>query len=62
MCHVVRKSRAVGGRGFIDVAGDRRRTDERDRIDLWVDEQRIHGVLVALDDAKDAFGKPGFGQ
>ena len=42
----------------IDVLGDVRRTDEADRRDCGVIEDRIDHFLVAVDDLKDSLGKP----
>ena len=50
---------AVGGAGLVDVAGDRRRPDERDRLDVGVDQQRVHGLLVAVDHVHHAVRKTG---
>ncbi len=48
---------AVLGPFRIDVLGDRRRADERQRLDVWMREQRVHGFLVALHDIEHAIGQ-----
>ena len=45
---------AVAGAGLVDVARDRRRADERDRLDVRVLEQPVDGLLVAVDDVEHA--------
>ena len=48
------------GRGrLVDVAGDRRRADERDRGDARMLEQRVDGHLVAVDDVEHAVRNTG---
>ena len=46
----------------VDVARDRRRADEADRLDVGVGQQRVHRLLVAVDDVEDARRHPGPGQ
>ena len=43
---------AGGGGPRVDVLRDRRRTDERDRANVGMVEQRVHGLL-AVDQADD---------
>jgi hypothetical protein len=50
---------AVGGSGLVDVARDRGGPHERHRLDVGVDEQRVDGLLVAVDDVHDAVGQAG---
>ena len=40
--------------GGIDVARDRRRADEAHRLYVWVRQQRVHRLLVAVDHVEDA--------
>ena len=47
-------SLTVRGAGLVDVARDRRRADERDRVDVRVLEDRVDRDLVAVDDVEDA--------
>ena len=44
---------------LVDVPGDRRGADERDRRDVRVVEQRVDGHLVAVDDVEHAVGQAG---
>ena len=44
---------AVPGAALVDVAGDRRRADERDGLDVRMLQQAVDGHLVALDDVED---------
>ena len=48
-----------GGRRRVDVARDRRRADERDRVDLRMLQQRVDRFLVAVHDVEDAVRQPG---
>ncbi len=43
------------------VARNRGRTDEADRLDVWVFEERIDRLLSALDDIENALWKSGLG-
>ena len=45
------------GRRLVDVAGDRGRPDERDRLHVGVGEQRVDGLLVAVHDVEHAVGQ-----
>ena len=49
---------AVARAGLVDVAGDRRAADERDRVDIRMGQERVHRFDVALHDVEDAVGKP----
>ena len=44
----------------VDIFGDRRRAHEAHRPDVRIVEDRIDGLLVAVDDVEDARRKPGF--
>ena len=46
---------------FVDVARDRGRADERDRLDVGVREQPIDRDLVAVHDVEHTRREPGFG-
>ena len=46
---------------LVDVARDRRRADERHRLDVGVLEQRVDRDLVAVHDVEHAGREPGFG-
>ena len=50
------------GRRLVDVLGDRRRADERDRSDVRMLQERIHSDLVAVHDVEDSGGHAGFGE
>jgi hypothetical protein len=52
---------AVGGSALVDVLRDRRRADEGDGGDVGVLEDRVHGLLVAVDDVEHALGQTGLG-
>ena len=49
---------AVRRAGLVDVLRDRGRADERHRLDVGVREQRVDGLLVAVDDADTPSGSP----
>ena len=50
---------AVRRARLVDVLRDRGRADERHRLDVGVRQQRVDGLLVAVDDLHDAVGQPG---
>ena len=51
---------AGGGCGAVHVLRDRRRADEAHRRDVFVGEQRIDRLLVAVDDVQHPGRHPGF--
>jgi hypothetical protein len=53
---------SIGGAGLVDVAGDRRRTDEADRLDVGMFEECVDRLLAALNDVEDSLREPGLGQ
>ena len=48
---------SVRGAGGVDVVRDGRRADEANRLDIRVCQDRVHGLLVAVDDVEDAGGQ-----
>ena len=48
----------VGGAGLIDVARDRGRPDEADRLDRRVGQQLVHRGLIALQHVEHPGGRP----
>ena len=50
----------VGGAAAVDILGDVGRSDEADRLDVRMVEDRVDHFLVAVDDVEDAVGKAGF--
>ncbi len=50
---------AVGGGGLVDILGDGRRADERDRLDGGMAEECIHRLASAMDDVEDACRQAG---
>ena len=50
----------VGGRGLVDVPGDRRGADERDRGHLGVAQQRVNGLARAVDHVEHPVGETRF--
>ena len=53
---------AVLRAGFVDVARDRRRADERNRLHLRMREQCVHHFASAVNDVQHAFRQAGFFQ
>ena len=49
---------AVLRAGHVNVPGDRRRADERDRTHQRVSQERIDALLVAVHDVEDPLGQP----
>ena len=50
---------SCGGAVVVDVAGDRRRADERHRIDVGMREERVDRFLVAVNDVEHAVRQSG---
>ena len=50
---------AVVAGSFVEVAGDRRGSDEAHGLDVGVFEKQVDGLGIALEDIEYAFGKSG---